>query len=143
MLTIGQLARECGVSVETVRFYERRGLVAQPPRPQAGFRKYPTNAVRRVQFIQRSKALGFSLKEIRELLLLRVDSAVSCMEVKRYTEEKIGEIERKIQTLDEMRKALARLAAACRGEGPTGQCPILDALEHGGLSSTKERGWIR
>lgn len=125
---IGQVARQSGVGVETVRFYEREGLIPQPPRPESGFRRYPQDVVSRIRFIQRSKALGFSLREIKELLLLRVDSATSCGEVKKRAEAKIDDIERKIYALQEMRKALARLTAACRGKGPTGECPILEAL---------------
>jgi len=105
--TIGQVARQSGVGVETVRFYEREGLIPQPSRPESGFRRYPQDAVSRIRFIQRSKALGFSLKEIKELLSLRVDSATSCGEVK---------------------DALSKLTAACRGKRPTGACPILEAL---------------
>ena len=126
--TIGQVARRSGVGVETVRFYEREGLIPQPPRPDSGFRRYPQDSVSRIRFIQRSKALGFSLREIKELLSLRVDSATSCGEVKRRAEEKVADIERKIHTLQEMKKALARMTAACRGRGPTGDCPILEAL---------------
>ena len=126
--TIGQVARQSGIGVETVRFYEREGLIPQPSRPGSGFRRYPQDAVSRIRFIQRSKALGFSLKEIKELLSLRVDSATSCGEVKKRAEEKIADIERKIHALREMKDALSKLTAACRGKGPTGACPILEAL---------------
>jgi MerR family transcriptional regulator, copper efflux regulator len=127
--TIGQVAGRSGVGVETVRFYEREGLIPQPPRPESGFRRYPQDAVSRIRFIQRSKALGFSLREIKELLSLRVDTATSCGEVKKRAEAKILDIEGKIHSLQEMSNALARLTAACRGKGPTGECPILEALE--------------
>jgi Hg(II)-responsive transcriptional regulator len=126
--TIGQVASHSGVGVETVRFYERKGLIPQPPRPESGFRRYTKDTVSRIRFIQRSKALGFSLKEIKELLSLRVDSASSCGEVKKRAEEKIADIEKKIHTLREMKQALESLASACRGRGPTGECPILEAL---------------
>lgn len=126
--TIGQVASRSGVGVETVRFYEREGLIPKPPRPDSGFRRYPQDAVSRIRFIQRSKALGFSLREIKELLSLRVDSATSCGEVKKRAEAKIADIEGKIRHLQEMKHALVKLTAACRGKGPTGDCPILEAL---------------
>ena len=129
--TIGAIAKQCGVGVETIRFYERRGLVPQPPRPETGFRRYPPDAIKRIRFIQRSKALGFSLREIRELLSLRVDSATTCDQVKRRAEAKIADIEKKVRTLREMKRALAKMTAACRGRGPTGECPILEALGDG------------
>ncbi|GAB4244824.1 MAG: Hg(II)-responsive transcriptional regulator [Deltaproteobacteria bacterium] len=131
VLTIGQVAKQCRVGVETVRFYEREGLIAQPTRPESGFRKYPPDVVGRVRFIQRSKALGFSLREIKELLSLRVDSAATCDAVKMRAEAKIGDIGEKIKHLQEIKRALVKLTVACRGKGPTGECPILEALGHG------------
>ena len=128
LLTIGQVAKRCGVGVETVRFYEREGLVVQPSRPESGFRRYPPETVARVRFIQRSKALGFSLREIGDLLSLRVDQAATCTEVRTRAEAKIGDIEKKIETLLGMKRALEKLTAACRKREPTGDCPILEAL---------------
>ncbi len=127
-LTIGQVARQCGVGVETIRFYEREGLITQPSRPEFGFRKYPPDAVRWVRFIQRAKALGFSLREIKDLLSLRVDSATTCDAVKGRAEAKIADIEKKIVHLQEMKRALVKLTVACRGKRPTSECPILEAL---------------
>lgn len=130
-LTIGQVARACGVGVETIRFYERENLVPKPPRPGVGFRRYPADTVKRILFIQRSKALGFSLREIRDLLSLRVDSARSCNQVRKHAEAKIADIEKKIEALGEMRQALEKLVAACGSRSATGECPILEALEEG------------
>ena len=130
-LTIGQVARTCEVGVETIRFYEREELVPQPPRPEIGFRRYPPETVKRVLFIQRSKALGFSLREIRDLLSLRVDSARSCNLVRKHAEAKIADIEGKIEALRGMRQALEKLFAACGSRGARGECPILDSLEEG------------
>ena len=132
LLTIGQVAKRCGVGVETIRFYEREGLIAQPSRPESGFRKYPPEAVRWVRFIRRSKALGFSLREIKELLFLRVDSAASCHAVRGRAEAKIADIENKIGHLQEMKRALVKLTVACRVKRPTSECPILEALGDGG-----------
>ena len=128
MYTIGQVAGHSGVGVETVRFYEREGLIVQPSRPESGFRRYPPDTVGRVRFIQRSKALGFSLREIGDFLSLRVDQATTCPEVRKRAEAKIVDIEKKIETLLGMKRALEKLTAACRKRKPTGDCPILEAL---------------
>lgn len=128
-MTIGQVAREAGVGVETIRFYERVGLLEEPPRRQSGYRQYSPDAVKHIRFIKRAKELGFSLKEIKELLYLRVDTSTSCGAVKRRAEAKISDIERKVQDLQRMKRALVKLAAACSGRGPISECPILDALE--------------
>lgn len=127
--TIGQLAKKAQVKVETVRYYERRGLIPEPPRRESGYRQYSQDTVARIHFIKRAKELGFSLKEIKELLSLRVDPNTTCGNVKKRTEIKISEIEEKIRTLKKMKKALTKLAASCRGRGPTSECPILEALD--------------
>lgn len=128
-MTIGQVARQAGVGVETVRFYERTGLLSVPPRRASGYRQYAQDAVARIQFIKRAKELGFSLKEITELLSLRVDPETTCGEVKQRAEAKIADIDTKLRDLRRMKAALVQLAATCSGQGPTSQCPILDALE--------------
>ena len=140
MMTIGQLAAEAGVNVETVRFYERKGLIAQPSRPQAGYRRYDPQTGRRIRFIREAQELGFSLTEIRQLLALRVDPRTSCVEVKSAAEAKIGSIDEKIEALKTMRKALVVITDTCSGEGPTTECPILDALDR---AATKKRGGER
>ncbi len=127
-LTIGQLAKRANVNVQTVRYYERRGLIPDPPRRESGYRLYSQNDIARIQFIKRAQELGFSLKEILELLFLRVDPDTTCGDVKRTAEAKIGEIEEKIRDLQKMKEALTKLAAACKGRGPTSECPILEAL---------------
>jgi MerR family mercuric resistance operon transcriptional regulator len=128
-LTIGQVARQAGIGVETVRFYERQGLLEEPARRESGYRQYPEDVVARLRFIKRAKELGFSLKEIKELLALRVDPTTTCREVKERAEAKITDIEGKIASLLRMKKALVKLTATCRGKGPTSECPILDALD--------------
>ena len=97
--TIAGIARRAGVGVETVRFYERQGLIAQPPRGVSGYRRYPEETVARLRFIRRAKALGFSLREIRELLSLRVDPMGRSGEVKARAQAKIADIEEKIRAL--------------------------------------------
>lgn len=128
-LTIGQVARQAGVGVETVRFYERQGLVEEPDRRASGYRQYGGAVVARLRFIRRAKELGFTLKEIGELLALRVEPATTAADVKRRAEEKLADIEERIRTLRRMKKALTALTAACSGRGSTEECPILRAIE--------------
>lgn len=127
--TIGQLARAAEVGVETIRFYERKGLLVQPPRRRSGYRQYPPQAVQRVRFIRRAKELGFTLTEIRELLQLRVDPATTCADVRGMARAKIADIEGRMTELEKMKRVLDRLARVCRGAGPTSECPILDLLD--------------
>ena len=128
-MTIGQVAKLAGVGVETVRFYEREGLLYQPARPDSGYRQYAPDVIKRIQFIQRAKELGFSLREIHELLILSVEPKSSCSEVKRQAEAKIDEIECKIADLLRMKCALVQVTERCSEAGPLRNCPILDALE--------------
>jgi MerR family copper efflux transcriptional regulator len=130
MLSIGQVARRAGVGVETVRFYEREGLLEEPPRRASGYRQYDEQVVKRLHFIKRAQHLGFSLKEISELLLLRVDAETSCEQVKERAATKLAEVEQKIVELQQMRQALLQVASLCAGEGPKSRCPMLDALDH-------------
>ena len=129
LLTRGQLARLAGVGIETVRFYEREGLLAEPARTPAGYRQYGEDVVARLRFIQRAKELGFTLNDTKELLSLRVDPDTSCEDVKARAEAKIADIEEKIKTLRRMKKSLARLTTECGGKGGGSECPILDALD--------------
>lgn len=127
-LTIGRVARQAGVGVETVRFYERQGLLEEPPRRQSGYREYGEDAVARLRFIRRAKQLGFTLKEIKELLALRRDPSTPAVDVKRRAEAKIADIESKIKALQKMKKALVKLTTACSGHGTSGECPLLESL---------------
>jgi Hg(II)-responsive transcriptional regulator len=129
-LTIGQVAKKARVNVMTVRYYERRGLIPEPPRLDSGYRQYLPETVRRIFFIKSAQELGFSLREIEELLSLRVRDDDGCGEVKRKAQGKIAEIEEKIGALTKMKRALTKLTAACETRTPSsGECPILDALE--------------
>ncbi|HSR52232.1 MAG TPA: MerR family DNA-binding protein [Acidobacteriota bacterium] len=127
-LTIGKLAQTAEVGRETVRFYERVGLIDDPPRTQAGYRIYPTGAVARLRFIKRAKELGFSLEEIRSLLTLRVSPATNCDDVQRLGQERIKDIEGRIRDLARMKTALAKLLESCSQREPTEECPLLEAL---------------
>lgn len=128
-LTIGELAKQTATGLETIRFYEREGLIDSPPRRPSGYRAYPPETVVRVRFIRTAKELGFSLKEIAELLALRVDPVESCAHVKSIAEAKIADIERRVRTLQRMRKSLHKLVDACDAKTPTGECPILESLD--------------
>lgn len=128
-LTIGEIAKRADVGVETIRFYEREGLVVRPPRTRSGYRQYPPDTIRRIRFIRRAKELGFTLKEIGELLSLRVDTVRTCADVRTMARGKVADIDRKIVELRQIAEVLNRLAQACRGRGPTSECPILDMLE--------------
>jgi len=130
-LTIGQVARRAGLGVQTIRYYEREGLLPPPARRPSGYREYPEGVVRRLLFIRRAKELGFSLREIRELLALRVDPGCTCGEVKTRALAKVTDVERKIAALRRIRGALLDLADACPGGDATADCPILDALDAG------------
>ncbi len=135
-LTIGKVAGRTGVSVDTIRFYEREGLIPEPVRLPSGYRDYAPAVVRRLRFIKRAKELGFSLREITGLLSLRVEQGRTCGDVRRRALEKIEEIREKRRQLGKMERALQRLADDCTGKGPTGECPILDALGRTGGGKT-------
>lgn len=123
--TIGRLAAEAGVNVETVRYYQRQGLMPEPPRPRDGHRIYDQAAVERLRFIRRAQQLGFTLREVGELLALG-DGA--CREVQELAEAKLAEIETRLRDLEAMREVLAGHLAACR-EGEAGYgCPLVRVL---------------
>ena len=130
-LTRGEVAERTGVNIETVRYYEQRGLIPAPSRSPAGYRKYTDDYIERIRFIKRAQELGFTLKEIVELLSLRVDPDSDRADVKQRAEAKTADIEEKILDLQRMRNALIGLVATCDGCGPASDCPILDAMEEG------------
>jgi MerR family copper efflux transcriptional regulator len=113
-LTIGKVAKAANVHVETLRYYERRGLVPKPPRSLSQYRRYPVNTVRRVQFVRHAQALGFSLREIRGLLSLRAAPRARCADVKRRADIKLRDIEEKTRALQAMHRALRRFGLAVR-----------------------------
>ncbi len=133
--TIGEVAKRSGIGIEAVRFYERKGLIAEPPRTDSGYRQYSEEVVGRIRFIRRAKELGFALKEISELLSLRVDPDTTCADVRKQTEFKISDVEERIRALRRIKTALKKLAASCVGTGPASECPILEALD------SQEKDW--
>ena len=130
-LTTAKLAHEGGVNVETIRYYERHGLLPKPPRTHSGYRVFSEDAVVRLHFIKHAQDLGFSLKEIKELLSLKVKPGSSCGDVREKAEEKIADVDEKIRHLRTMKKALVQMAATCSGRGPASTCTILQALNEG------------
>ncbi|WP_254452777.1 MerR family transcriptional regulator [Roseicella sp. DB1501] len=128
-MTIGAAAREAGVGVETIRFYERSGLVPQPPKPEgAGVRLYPASTVEQVRFIKEAQELGFSLREAQDLLKLRANPSAECSDVRSLAAAKLDEINRKIQRLQNIGATLERLVAACPGNVGLQECPVMEAL---------------
>ena len=128
-LMIGKVASSAGLAIDTVRYYEREGLLEKPARTASGYRHYTTDAIARLRFIRQAKELGFSLHEIKELLSLRVTPGKSCADVRAHAEHKIADVDRRIASLKRVRGALVKLTSACSGKGPVSQCPILEALE--------------
>lgn len=135
-MTIGELARACGVGVETIRYYERRGLIPDPRPRGVGYREFTEEDGRRVRFIKQAQGLGFTLKEIADLLALKVSRQTPCNDVRALAEAKLTDIEEKLRTLRSFKRALKRLVDQCEQSGPTGGCPILDALDE---PDTRER----
>lgn len=131
--SIGQVAKQSGVSVETVRYYEKEGLLEVPERKESGYRQFKGDTIARLSFIQQAKKLGFSLKEIGELLSITSDANTVCDDVKQLSQDKLVDIEKKIKMLQQMRKSLKKLIDVCPGQAPINDCPILDALQKKGF----------
>lgn len=127
-LRIGELAQQAGVGVETVRFYERKGLLEEPLRRASGYRQYDEGTVDVLRFIRRAKELGFTLNEIKTLLDFRLDRSATRAEVREQARAKVADIDARISDLERMRDSLLKLIEKCRGHGPTAGCPILEAL---------------
>ena len=138
VLRIGEVAGRASVNVQTLRFYERRGLLAEPPRRASGYREYPVESVRRVRFIKRAQELGFTLAEVKELLRLKDDPRIPCKQVRSTAEAKITDIEQKIRRLRAMRSALNVLVASCAANQEH-DCPLLEALDDPASYSRRAR----
>jgi MerR family mercuric resistance operon transcriptional regulator len=128
-ITIGKLAKKADVNIETIRFYERKWLIPKPHRRDSGYREYSDETTKRILFIKRAKDLGFSLKEVDELLSLKITPGTTCSDVKNKAAQKIEDVEEKIKNLQRMKKALVKVTKTCSGVGPVSECPILEALE--------------
>lgn len=130
-LTIGKVAKKTGFGAETVRYYEREGLLNPARRTESNYRIYGKEDISRLLFIKHAKSLGFTLKEIKELLALRHNPAAHQEDVRQQTESKIASINRKILHLSRIKEILETLDQRCSGHGPASECPILEALESG------------
>ena len=128
-LTISRLAQLGGVNLETIRYYERQGLLPAPPRTAAGYRIFPREAARRLRFIKRAQELGFSLNEIGELLALRIKPGAKRADMRVRAQAKIGDIEQKIRTLQAIKETLRQFTERCDGCGPLAECPILESFD--------------
>jgi len=124
-LTISGIGREAGVGVETIRYYQRLGLIEEPAKPSSGYRTYPCDTVARLRFIQRAKQLGFTLAEIGELLQLE---ASDCAQTQQIAQRKLDAVRAKIADLSAMASTLERLLEACRNDAGRRRCPIIDSL---------------
>ncbi|HGT2643548.1 TPA: heavy metal-responsive transcriptional regulator [Legionella pneumophila] len=128
-LTIGQVAKQVGMSRDAIRIYERQGLIEDPDRSPSGYRLYSTAAISRLRFIQRAKAMGFSLKEIGELLEIKRTATNTCEQVRAEANVKLKQVETKMAELQRLQKALKTLIKTCDSNTENSQCPLLDALE--------------
>lgn len=128
-LKISEVAERGGVNLQTIRYYEREGLLPKPPRLSSGYRVFPGDTVNRVRFIKRAQELGFSLAEVRELLSIRIDPRKECSDVKHLAQTKIADIDDKIRTLKAMKRVLNGLTEMCPGRGPSNACPILESID--------------
>lgn len=136
-LRTGELAAKAGVNIETVRYYERRGLIAEPERTLSGYRVFDEDAVKRLRFIKEAQALGFSLRDISELLNLRLEPRRSCRQVRDRAERRLADVRTKITTLRAMEKVLARFVTACSGKREVRDCRILHALDESGHRASR------
>ena len=144
-LTMGQLAKDAGVHIETIRYYERRHILVPTSRLASGYRLYNREAARRLHFIKNAQALGFTLHEIEELLNLRASSKARCGDVQRRAETKLKHVEGKARDLQSLAAALRRLIRLCRAGEPTEQCPLLTSLENEDKASgrCRQKGRVR
>jgi MerR family copper efflux transcriptional regulator len=132
-LTVGTLAKQAGVKIDTIRYYERHGLLPKPTRTNAGYRIFTPASVERLRFIKQAQALGFTLNEVKELLALRLSPGVTCTDVRNRAQAKLAEIQQKIDTLHAMKRALQQLVSACTADGPASECSFLANLHQRSL----------
>lgn len=130
-ISIGEVSKQAGVTVQAIRFYERRGLIPRAPRKESGYRQFSLDIVKRIEFIKRAKLLGFTLKEVEKFLALADGVASDCKEIQEFTAEKITEIEQKIRQLSSLKDVLVEGVRRCPGEGPISVCPIIDIFSGG------------
>lgn len=127
-MTVGKLAASAGVGVETIRFYQKRGLIPQPARRGSGYRMYDDDVVARIRFIKNAQALGFTLTEIAELIDLEHDPRAKCGDLQERSDAKIGLIDQEIAALTKMRNELSQLSSACQSDQPLAECRLMNCL---------------
>ncbi len=135
-MKIGELSKKSGAGIETIRYYERKGLLADPVRSPSGYRHYEASVVERLQFIRRAKELGFTLAEIKEILALWFDANTRCEHVRQRAEQKIADIEEKVRSLHKMKRSLKKVISECESQDSVDDCPLMkgagNARTHGG-----------
>jgi MerR family transcriptional regulator, copper efflux regulator len=129
LMQIGEVSKRAEVGIETIRYYEREGLLSEPERRPSGYRQYDESVVARLHFIRRAKELGFTLGEIGELLGLRYDNKTKCVHVRQRAEQKIQDIEAKIASLQKMKRSLRKLIRTCEHRDSIEACPLLNGLD--------------
>lgn len=138
-MTIGRVAKQAAVNLETIRYYERRGILKQPSRRPSGYREYDSETVRLIRFIKRAQDLGFTLNEIKQLIELRENPRRSRTRMSALAEAKVRDIEKKIQHLQAMRQALEVLLDTCACNDRKPECPIIEALNDAGSEASDRR----
>ncbi len=133
----GEVAKRTGIGIETIRFYERQGLLVEPERQSSGYRQFDEAAIARLTFIIRAKGLGFTLSEIKDLLSLWFDPVKTCCDVRRRAEQKINDIEGRVQSLQAMKRSLKKLIDQCQKRGTLDDCPLLYGLTLPKTTSSK------
>ena len=139
---IGQVAHETGLSIDTIRFYEKQGLLKRSPRTEGGFRLFGTGDIETLRFVRKAQELGFSLNEIRELLILRSDHVPACSHVKELLDQKLVGVEQKIRKLQDLERILKRALQKCKRELKTAAvgheecCPVIDEINRAARSSS-------
>lgn len=132
-LSISQVAKECNVNIETIRYYEKRGLIPEPPRSESGYREFPVKVIERIKFIKRAQELDFTLTEIQKLIRISEnDESFSSQEVQQFALQKLDEIDTKLRDLEKVRFVLLDLSERCSGKGPICECPIIQSLSKEG-----------
>ena len=130
-ISIGEVSKRAGVTVQAIRFYERKGLIPKALRKESGYRQFSPETVKRLEFIKNAKCLGFTLKEVSQFLALADGVSTDCREIQDFTAEKITEIEQKIRRLNSLKEVLVEGVKRCPGEGPISVCPIIDIFSGG------------
>jgi MerR family mercuric resistance operon transcriptional regulator len=132
-MTVGALAKQAGVKIDTIRYYERHGLLPKPPRTNSGYRTFTHASVERLRFIKQAQALGFTLNEVKQLLALRLNPGMTCIDVRKRAQAKLTDIQQKIDSLHAMKRALQQLVSVCAADGPASECSFLANLDQRGL----------